>query len=272
MKIFLAGTYSRPYVFKTLGLPIEEMKLYLAGEPTVKNGRLANWHGLYILESFVYARENKRFLALVQSGQLNLLLDSGAFTFMNDKKNQAGANWDEYILQYCEFIKDHNIGTFFELDIDNVVGLPRVEHLRKKTEQLTGRQCIPVWHRARGLDYWKGMVKDYKYVAIGGIVTQEIKRTEHAIFERLISIASENGCKVHGLGYTNLQGLTKYKFYSVDSTTWLFGNRSGKIYKFTGQTMGTVPAPTGMELNSQIVAAHNFNEWVKFQRYAEKHL
>lgn len=116
------------------------------------------------------------------------------------------------------------------------------------------------------------MVKDYKYVAIGGIVTKEIKRTEHRIFTNLIDIAHNAGAKVHGLGYTNLEGLKKYKFDSVDSTTWLYGNSRGTIYKFNGETIVQISKPDGTRLNARAVAINNFKEWVKFQQYARNNL
>jgi hypothetical protein len=64
------------------GVSIEnKMKLYLAGEHTVKNGTTASWDGLKILESYVYAKDNKQFNQLIK-GSVDLLLDSGAFTYM----------------------------------------------------------------------------------------------------------------------------------------------------------------------------------------------
>jgi len=268
MNIFLAGTYSRPYVFT--GEKTTNMKIYLAGEHEVKNGSLADWGGIDILESFIYARDNKYFMPLMRHNDVNLILDSGAFTFMSNKDMKL--NWEKYVGEYCEFVLTYGIKLFFELDIDVVTGIKHVERLRKIIEQKTGIQPIPVWHKSRGLDYWKGMVKDYKYVAIGGIVTKEIKRTEHRIFTNLINIAKEHGAKVHGLGYTNLQGLKKYKFDSVDSTSWLYGNRSGTVYKFNGETIIQIDKPAGTRLNARAVAINNFKEWVKFQQYAKRNL
>ena len=172
------------------------MKLYLAGEHTVKNGLIAKWDNLQILESYIYASQNKHFPKLILAKNFDFLLDSGAFTFMSDKKNQTGVNWDGYVERYCDFINKYKVEKFFELDIDTVVGLKEVERLRSKIERLTGRQPIPVWHKARGLDYWKCMAKDYKYIAIGGIVTREIKLNEHPIFANFNGIAKEHGAKV----------------------------------------------------------------------------
>ena len=146
---------------------------------------------------------------------------------------------------------------------------PALRELLEKTAQ---RKCIPVWHKSRGLDYWKQMCKDYDYIAIGGIVTQEIKRSEYDVFYPLLKIAKENNCKVHGLGFTNLKGMVKYKFYSVDSTSWLSGNKFGAVYLFDGETMQKQNKQIGQRVKTNKTAIHNFTEWVKFSKYAENNL
>jgi len=263
MNIFLADTYSRPYVF-------DEMKIHLAGNDGYRKDGLFCTRQISILESFFYLEKQDWMFPYIQNEHWDFLLDSGAFTFMSDKK--TAVNWDEYVGRYCEFVKNYKIENFFELDIDSVVGLKEVERLRAKIERLTGKQPIPVWHKSRGLDYWKGVAKDYKYIAIGGIVTREIKLNEHPVFANLIGIAKEQGVKVHGLGYTNLKGLERYKFDSVDSTSWLYGNRKGSVFKFNGRTIVDIPKPPGTRLASREVALNNFREWVKFQKYAEQNL
>ena len=57
-------------------------------------------------------------------------------------KNTNNVDWDEYIESYAEFINNHNIKLFMELDIDSVVGIKEVERLRNKLERLTNKQCI----------------------------------------------------------------------------------------------------------------------------------
>jgi len=245
------------------------MKIYLAGSGIEKicwaNRNFFNFNRL---ESFVYLSE---FEKGILSNYDNFLLDSGAFTYLNKNKNKK-FDWENYVKQYAEFIRTKNIKTFFELDIDPIVGLKEVERLRDVLENTAERKCIPVWHKSRGLDYWEKMVKEYNYVAIGGIVTQEIKRTQYDIFLPLLKIAKENNCKVHGLGFTNLKGMEKYKFYSVDSTSWLSGNKFGSVYLFDGKTMQKQNKLIGQRVKTNEVLVHNFSEWVKFSKYAEQNL
>lgn len=243
------------------------MEVFLAGEHPVKNGKDANWDGLNILETYYYLQKNKEFPRLIGNFQ-NFLLDSGAFTFMSGAKQ---VNFDEYVEGYASFIKKWNIQNFFELDIDSVVGLAEVERLRKKLEILSGRKPIPVWHKSRGKEYFIKMCKNYPYVAIGGIVTKEIPMQQYErLFPWFIKTAHQYGCKIHALGYTNIKGLHKYHFDSVDSTAWLYGNMSGTVYKFDAKNgaMNTIKAKPNQRLRSKLVALNNFNEWVRLMKYA----
>lgn len=244
------------------------MKIFLAG---------SGWHPIWInydffnfyrLESFYYI--SKKEIPHLKKYK-SFLLDSGAFTFMSQSSNDD-VNWDNYVEKYAKFINEHDVQYFFELDIDSIVGIKEVERLRSKLEFLTKKQCIPVWHKSRGIEYWNLICQTYDYVAIGGLVTKEIKSTEYNVFYNLLQLAKENNCKVHGLGFTNLKGIQRYKFDSVDSTSWLSGNRFGSVYLFNGKTMTQKKKEKGQRVKTHLVAKHNFFEWVKFSKYAQQNL
>lgn len=243
MKVFLAGTCSR------------------SNQPGV-------FESPYILESFAYFDEwQKKQLKTTKM----FLLDSGAFTFMN---GQGGAQVDfgAYLQKYIKFINDNDIKYFFELDIDAIVGYDKVKEYRRILERKTGKKCIPVWHKSRGLDDFIQTAKAYDYMAIGGIAAKNIKRTQYKYFETLLNIAHYHGCKVHGLGFTNTELLHKYKFDSVDSTSWLSGSRFGMIYKFNGRIMTMTKYPDKRTADYKIVDQHNLSEWIKFQKFADSYL
>lgn len=291
MNIYLAAPHSRSEV-------VDEMKVYQASlvssghlkdhiresmskflnesdgsssvsEDFVRDVKLSE---MSILESFYYLRKNEEFMALAKHFG-SFLLDSGAFTFMTGA-HKGAINWDEYVEDYARFINKHDIKLFFELDIDSVVGLQEVERLREKLEALTGKKPIPVWHKNRGKEYFIKMCENYPYVALGGIVTKEIPRQKYEKgFPWFIKTAHDHKCKIHGLGYTTVANLKKYHFDSVDSTAWLYGNRGGYLYKFNPRT-GLLEqlGKEGCRLKSREGAVNNFNEWVKFGKYAEIHL
>lgn len=240
MKVFLAGTCSRPY--------IDVLK------------------SLYVLESFYYIKEWQ--IPYIKKWDM-FLLDSGAFTFLNN--TNASVNWDDYLSRYIEFINDNDVDYFFELDIDSVVGRDKVKKIRNILESRTSKRCIPVWHRSRGLEEYKAMCRDYNYIAIGGIVTKEIKSDDYYVLPKLVDIAHANGCRVHGLGFTSMSWASKVKFDSVDSTTWLSGARYGHVYLFKNGNISS-RAPKGERgVSYKVLDPFNFNEWCKFQRYAQIH-
>ena len=282
MKTFLAGGISGNIreVWNQIikGKDIEEaMKVYLAGsEPRMKyifptgEDRLKN---INILESFYYLKKNPEFMKLVHSFG-SFLLDSGAFTFMSGS-HKGAIDWDKYVEEYAAFINRHDVKLFFELDIDSIVGIKQVERLRDKLEDLTGKKPIPVWHKSRGKEYFIRMCEDYPYVALGGIVTKEIPREVYEKgFPWFIKTAHEHGAKIHGLGYTAIANLKKYRFDSVDSTAWLYGNRGGYLYKFKPETglIEQLRVDYKSRMKSRESAVHNFNEWVKFSQYADRYL
>lgn len=244
----------------------QDMKLYIAGEHTVKNGGgIQDWKNLCILESYFYARKNVWFERLYFKG-CDLLLDSGAFTFMASGKR---VDWDKYVEEYAAFINKYQIEKFFELDIDSIVGLQEVERLRAKLETLTGRKCIPVWHKSRGIDYWRKMCSEYNYIAFGGLMTDGVpKSVIKKMLPTFIDMAHKQDCKVHVLGFTPCDILAEgIDLDSADSTTWIVGNRSGVIYKFDGRKICKHNIPKGKRLKASEVARHNFYEWVKYQEF-----
>lgn len=274
MRIYLAGKNGKSRILRQIYTGGEQYEIVSCRRASGEERKLLNnqgGQGCSILESYYYCRNNKWIPPLIPYLK-SFLLDSGAFTFMQGK---ASVNWDEYVEEYADFIRKYDIELFFELDIDSIVGLKEVERLRKKLETLTGKKPIPVWHVSRGKEYFVKMCKEYPYVALGGIVTQEVPRNVYEkAFPWFIQTAHKYGAKIHGLGYTSIEKLKIYHFDSVDSTAWLYGNRGGYLYIFNPHTgtMDKKDAPAGCRLKSKEAAMFNFKEWCKFQEYAEKHL
>lgn len=252
MKVHLAGLSTKRYLIKDM----------LETNPQI----LRNVH---VLESFFSIRNDSKFMSQRHHFG-HFLLDSGAFSFLNSYKGNL--DWDRYITDYADFINKYNVEHFFELDIDAIIGLERVEALRKRLESLTGRKSIPVWHKNRGKEGFIKMCEEYPYVAIGGIVIKEIPRKVYeSAFPWFIKTAHDHGCKIHGLGYTDMEGVKKYRFDSVDSITWLCCGRGGYVDVFfphEGRTRNV-----GREIQGRLkireAIKFSFLEWVKFIMYAD---
>lgn len=243
------------------------MRLCLAGTGVLKNHPDELKKARYLLESFYSIQEWQ--LPFLKSCDF-FLLDSGAFTFMNSKKGFT--NFDEYLKRYAQFINAHDVQHFFELDVDCIVGYEKVKEMRRMLENETGKRCIPVWHKDRGIDDFIQTAKAYDYMAIGGIVTKEVPRSKWPYFKQLISIAHSHGCRIHGLGFTDTNLLQKYHFDSVDSTTWNVGNRFGNVCKITNGSIVQVHYADKRVTDRDGLMIHNWNQWCEYQKYAETNL
>lgn len=251
------------------------MKIFLAGLSPFLDKQLTPdlVTGVYALESFFYIKEaTQKYIPLYK----DFLLDSGAYTFFSKKPDSI--NWEWYVDKYADFIVRNDIKKFFELDIDKLIGYDNVKLLRKRLEAKTHRQCIPVWHKSRGKEEYLNMCDEYPYVAVGGLVgdggaTSEYAREVTQFFTWFINEAHRRQAKIHGLGYTSVSGLKKYHFDSVDSTSWLAGNRFGQVYRFMGNTLDVTNPPAGKKgIDYKITMVSNFKEWKKFQKWADFHL
>lgn len=248
------------------------MKIYLAAISSVKNafmdGRL-NLSEMNVLESFYSFQDWQK--PLIHQFK-DFMLDSGAFTFLKSKKRDD-LNFRSYAIKYANFIRQNNIDKFFELDIDSLVGIKEVEHLRNEIERIVEKQSIPVWHKNRGKDYFVEMCKNYPYVALGGIALKEIPSFEK-IFPWFIETAHKYETKIHGLGFTKMRQLSKFPFDSVDSTTWHSGMRFGELHLFKNGTIirnrsvvKGVKCKSLKDTNETNIL--NLNEWMKMCKYAE---
>lgn len=248
------------------------MKIFLAGAAKLNSDPELLCKCDYILESYYTFNKSNQVDLLNYCD--TFLLDSGAYTFMQNSKTHT--NWDNYLDNYINFINKYNIQYFFELDIDDIVGYEKVKEFRQKLELKTNKKSIPVWHISRGKDEFLRMCDEYDYVAIGGLVGNEKMSKKNRILEQsfpwFIQEAHKRNTQIHALGYTSMKGLKKYHFDSVDSTGWI-GSRFGQISYFDGTQIKTVSSPEGYKLkNFKDVDTYSFTEWCKFQQYAKTYL
>lgn len=257
------------------------MKLFLSsleGVPYLE--LLENEVPLFLLGSFYYLKKTKpeyqeKYIKFKDKCK-DFMLDSGAFSLLNSSKNLDTflSNLNKYIQEYINFINKYDIKHFIELDIDSLVGYERVKEIRKRIEKETNKKCIPAWHLSRGLDEWKNLTKEYDYIAIGGIVTKEIKKKDYKkILPTLLKIARQNNCKVHGLGFTG-SNIKEFDFYSVDSSSWSWVRRHKKLSKFNYQKKRIeyinlsethkIKKDKSTDINISLIA---IKEWKRFQVY-----
>ena len=246
MKVFLAGSGSKPWVKK-------------------------NYFDFFRLHSYEYLKKDPAELKEIHRYK-DFILDSGIFSFLNGKDTK-NVNWEKYMQDYADFVRENKIKNYVEMDIESLIGLEETEKLRERLEKRVGWKSIPVWHMNRGYDKWIEICKEYDYVCFGAFLTDGLKQSKYPMIKKFLDDAKKHNCKVHGLGFTNFKWLPKLKFYSVDSSTWSMGNRFGCIKKFEDGKVKRLKRPIGTRIaDGEKLAYHNFIEWIKFQKWAEKNI
>lgn len=241
------------------------MRIFIAGTNSYK-GLVEKYKPPYILESFYYIRDWQ--IPLIKTSKM-FLLDSGAYSFMqmNKKGKNKNLNFEEYLDRYIGFINKHDVKYFFELDIDHIVGYPKVLEYRKKLEKETRKKCIPVWHKSRGKEEYVHLCKNYDYIAIGGITGQKEKNNFQKYIRWFKQIADEHNTKVHLLGATDKITLSS-GFFSADSTAWQTV-RYGGVAVFKEGVVKIIRKENSRLADSKAVMEHNIQEWIKCQKFWE---
>lgn len=234
---------------------------------TVKDGSCNILLSFYDFQSLSPKKEE--FFELCLAKSRFFLLDSGAFSMLYGTRGVKDVN--NYVDKYIALIQRYKIENCIELDLYNVIGKSETEQIRAKIEDRLGRQIIPVFHKSLKLDYYEQLTKQYSYIAIGGIAIRGRGGLNVSVFNKLNTIARENNCKTHGLGYTSLANLRYTGFYSVDSTSWISPLRYGHMFHvFKDGVIKPVKSEKGKTNNNNEMIVHQFQQWCKYADYVER--
>lgn len=157
-----------------------------------------------------------------------VLIDSGAHTFQYGSGTNNIQAFTEKYIEFIQAYDDDKVLGFFEMDVDNIIGLKEVERLRDKLNEVSNK-IIPVWHVNRGIEDFRRMCQKHrgKIVAITGFSNKDISDTQYIMF---LKTAWTYGCRVHCLGMTRTKILDVCPFDYVDSSTWLTQYTYGLVY------------------------------------------
>lgn len=222
------------------------------------------------LMSYYYARSKDRYAraVLIRDHSELIMIDSGAHSFQKGKK----VKWEEYTEAYADFIRTFdrpNILGYFEMDVDVIIGYPRVLQLRRILERVTDK-IIPVWHKGRGINEFIRTCKEYsgRIVAISGFKNEDIADHQYIMF---LKTAKKYGCRLHCLGMTRRAILDKVPFDYTDSSSWrqpftfARGLRNGTQRKVNSEWFNNADNRDKLELNNYLVGMemqkHYYEKW-----------
>lgn len=245
------------------------MIIYLAITSMMNSYELIR--GADVLSSYYYCKSIPGLVKEIPNMR-NFMLDSGIFTFINSGKY---VDMESYMREYAAFIRDNRIKDYVELDVDQIEGVEKTRKIRDKLENMVGWQSIPVWHTIRGTESFIQDCKNYNRICLGFFLTEGLStKVTEKYAPKMIRLAHEHKCKIHGLGFTKTTLLPKYHFDSVDSSTWAIGKRYGTMCVFDKEKkiMRTVTRPEGHKANGAIIEKYNLMQWRLYQDYAIKNL
>lgn len=158
--------------------------------------------------------------------ELDLMLDSGAFSAHNKGKE---INLDEYIAYIKEY--QEYLTCYVNLDI---IGDAEATMRNQRAMEAAGLSPMPVFHIGEEFSYLKALMDEYDYIGIGGIANLSGTGESFKFLNQVFGIVCDkNGYptrKLHAFGITNTESIFGYPWYSVDSTSWLYSSRMGLLY------------------------------------------
>ena len=190
---------------------------------------------------WIYQMRRDGFIARMKQNnpQLDLVLDSGAFTYA-EKARLGGGDLPPprlFFERYKEYLRNfgHLWSRVMEFDVDSsddVMGVTvdEVDEWRSELlEEFPHLSICPVYHHWRGTEAWQSYLDDprVKSLAIGRAAPSDPG------IRIYVDAAHRVGKTVHGLAFTKYNtSLQWIPIDSVDSSSWVTGQRYGNFFVF----------------------------------------
>lgn len=200
------------------------MILYFAGESF---DQITREEGADVLKSYAY--ESAAAKVLKEQRKTRFFLDSGAFTAFSQGKQVD-------IHAYAAFYQKHRKHITLAANLD-VIGSH--EGTLANQRQLESMDCpvLPVFHHGEPWEVLEWYVKEYRYLALGGLVPIAKDRPKMTAFLNKAFSIIKTKTLIHGFGVNATWAWRAYPFYSVDATSWLSGPRHRTAIEWDGSKL-----------------------------------
>lgn len=209
------------------------MKLYIALSYSVSSDLKGCGDNMdnFLASYWAIISQRRGIISLQKRGQ-KFFLDSGAFSAFTK-------NIEIPIDDYIQFIKtNQNI-------IEQYASLDVIGDWKKTKEncdymESKGLSPIPTFHFGSPLEELVRLVKEYDYVALGGLVPLSLnKKKMRWWLDKCWKVIFENSLgqnkpliKMHGFGVNAIWLMKQYPWYSLDATSWKQPNQYGRMAIF----------------------------------------
>jgi len=238
------------------------MRVYLAGvegsSDIIKKIKPKN-----LLMSY-YSLHNKSLEKIVNylGYNVNIFLDSGAFTAYTQKKVIDIHKYIRYIKKYKKYIH-----LYANLDVIGDADKTKINQKIMENEQL---KPLPTYHFGEPEEYLDYYLNNYNYIALGALVNDKRnKKRKTNLIKKSVLKAKKRNVKIHLFGITDAAIIKKYYdfIYSVDSTSWLSGSRFGNCYFFERGSLKNKKLNNFNVLKHDKIDLWNLIQWKKFSDY-----
>lgn len=207
MRIYIAGSVDTKFEDATVELPVPPRRLFT----------FAEWPNTGVPYGF-------RKMCTTDK-PVDLFLDSGAFSAHN---SGIPISIDDYIVAVRRF--QDKLTVYANLDvIDNLQATLK----NQKIMESCGLKPLMTFHMGSDFKYLEMYMERYDYIGLGGMVGIEGSKVD--FLNRVFALAKKYWpVKFHGYGVTNTSLLTKFPFYSADSSSAIIAGAFGRIIEWDG--------------------------------------
>lgn len=193
--------------------------MFFAGGEHIKTSN--SLIGKRILVSYFNTRKQKD-IKLYRERAKEIFLDSGAFTAFTK-------NIEISIEEYIDYLLKTRGKWDYVAGLD-VIG--NAEETKKYCDKMkeAGLDPIPTFHYGEDYSFLEDYCKNYDYIALGGVAQLRTYPRVSTWLDNCFSVIKNYWPKkVHGFAITGERYMKRYPFYSVDSTSWLAGQKFNQV-------------------------------------------
>lgn len=185
----------------------------------------------YYLESYHYI-DKESYVKRIRNDGIRVFLDSGAYTAFTKGTKIDLQRYIDYCHRNADIIE--MISVLDEINFENTAQAVKVtfKNLQEMEKQKL-KGILPTYHFGEPTEVIEYYAAHYPYLSLGGLVGAHPKQLmlwlDDIWGKYLTNPDGTAKVKVHGFGLTSLPIMTRYPWYSVDSSTWVQWAANGMI-------------------------------------------
>lgn len=153
-------------------------------------------------------------------------LDSGAFSARSVGAVIVPEEYAAYVVDNSDAV---HIAANLDVHMDETSNLAMLTKLRT-----LGANVLPVCHPGISWKQFEAYCEEFPLVLLGGMVgisnSNIVRWIDHAF-----TLMARHGTVAHGFGQTDTKIVSRFPFWSCDSTSWLAGVRYGQVKVWNGR-------------------------------------